>query len=103
MITDDEKKQGKSEMPLNGCQPDVFFGKGTGKKRLEYMSALDFIIENGRERVMNRWTKNEEKLAWSRVVVQAVSAGAALLRDHELEELTLRLEAIEERGQNACK
>jgi hypothetical protein len=69
--------------------------KETISKRLEYSQALDFILELAREKITNKWTKCPDRLAYARIVIAACSSGNDILRDSELEQLSLRLDEVE--------
>ena len=80
-----DKRKGKavskdSDMPL---------------KRPEVLQALRDIIDQAFVKVNNRYTPNNQKIAWSRVLVQACAAATLLLRDVDLDDLKARLEKIE--------
>ena len=65
-------------------------------KRAEYSNGIDYVLELAREKLMNNYTKNQEKLQWARIIIQAASSGNDILRDTEIEELSLRITEIEE-------
>lgn len=67
----------------------------TPSKRKEYESAIDRILELSLAKIENRYTKGNERIAWCRVIVQAVSAGNDILSDHDLEDLKNRIEKLE--------
>lgn len=68
----------------------------TAKKRQEYLDGVDFITGHARDRVMNKYTSGDQKLAWARVLIQGISAGVAVLRDTDLELLAKRIAELEE-------
>ncbi len=65
-------------------------------KRHIIRESLKWTISTTIQRVNNKWTKNRERLAWSRILVQACSSATILLRDAELEELEERIKKLEE-------
>ena len=65
-------------------------------KRSEVLTAIQRILDEALQRLDNRYTKNSEKIQWSRIVAQAASASAALLRDEDLDQLTERVKRLEE-------
>jgi len=65
-------------------------------KRPKVSESLQWLIQTAVYRVNNKWTPNRERLAWSRVLVQACSSATILLRDAELEELEERIKKLEE-------
>jgi len=65
--------------------------------RTEVLTALERIITLAFEKLGNRYTQNDQKLAWSRVIVSGCAAAGGLLRDVDLDELRLRVERLERR------
>lgn len=63
--------------------------------RPEVLQVLRDIIDEGFNKVNNRYTVNTQKIAWSRVLVQACAAATLLMRDVDLDSLKARLEALE--------
>ena len=55
------------------------------------LTAIQRVLDLALDRIDDRYTKNEQCIKWSRVAVQAVSAGNAVLRDQDLEELAERI------------
>lgn len=64
-------------------------------KRQEYMDLLDRIIEIAYVKYRGKYTKNNERLSWGRLIVQAVSSGGSILKDLYLEDLERRIEKLE--------
>ena len=69
-----------SDMPLN---------------RRELLTAARRILDEALERLDNRYTKNPEKIKWSRVAVHAISVANSVLGDCDLEELQERVKELE--------
>jgi len=67
----------------------------TTLKRPEIRQSLQWLISTSLQRLSNKWTKNKERLAWARVLVQASNAATVLLRDQDLEELEERIGVLE--------
>lgn len=63
--------------------------------RLKTLKRLNGLIEVATFRIGYKYTPNRERLAWARVLVSAASAAGPLLRDQDLEELQVRLDALE--------
>lgn len=67
-------------------------------KRVELLTAIQRVLDLALEKIDNRYTKNKERIKWSRIIVQAVSSGNRVLRDQDLEELANRVKILEETG-----
>ncbi len=70
----------------------------TTLKRPEIRQSLQWLISTSLQRLSNKWTKNKERLAWARVLVQASNAATVLLRDQDLEELEERIFELEKQA-----
>lgn len=66
-------------------------------KRAEVLEAIKRVLDLSFSKLENRYTKNPEKIKWSRIVVQASAAAGSLLRDTDLDDLKARVERLEER------
>jgi hypothetical protein len=60
-----------------------------------YLQYVNRVLEKALYKYEHRQTKNRERIAWGRLIVQAVSTGNAVLKDQELETLAERLTAVE--------
>ena len=65
--------------------------------RVELLTAADRILSEALQRINNKYTKNPEKIKWSRVAVQAISVANSVLRDEDLAQLEARIDYLEHR------
>lgn len=63
--------------------------------RANLLSAIKLCLDEATKKIELHYTKNGDKLAWSRVVAALVQAGASVLKDADLDELRIRVEALE--------
>jgi hypothetical protein len=64
-------------------------------KRAELLAAARRVLDLSLDKIDNRYTKGSEKVAWARVVIQAITAADDVLNDADLEELKARIERLE--------
>lgn len=69
--------------------------KGLDCKRSEYLSLIDRLLELAYAKVQNRYCKNRERVAWIRAITGLVNAGASVLKDSDLDDLSRRLDRLE--------
>ena len=60
--------------------------------RNQLFQHLDGVLNRAEKKANNGKTKNGEKLAWNRIIIQAISAYGRLLDTEELEERVTELE-----------
>lgn len=65
------------------------------RRREDFLEVVDQVIKKGLNYMNGKYTVNSERLGWARVVVQAVSVGADILKDADLDELRQRVEKLE--------
>jgi hypothetical protein len=80
VLTYEEAVSKDSDMPLN---------------RRELLAAAERVLDEALHRIDNKYTKNPDKIKWSRVAIQAVSVANNLLRDEDLQSLESRLTELE--------
>ena len=66
------------------------------QKRRELLGHLNAVLEVAFEKYSNPRTKNSERQSWGRLIVNAVSCAAGVLKDADIDELKARLETVEE-------
>jgi hypothetical protein len=66
-------------------------------RRIVYLTQLDQVIELALSKYSLKQTKNSERIRWGRLVVQAIHAGASIVKDHDLEDILQRIQHIEEK------
>jgi hypothetical protein len=64
-------------------------------KRQEYLDLIDRLLEVSFEKAQGHYTKNAERIGWIRAITGLVKAGAEVLKDVDLEELSKRLDELE--------
>jgi ketopantoate reductase len=64
-------------------------------RREVYLKQLDQVIELSLYKYTHKQTKNIERIRWGRLVVQAVQAGASIVKDVDLDEIVKRMTLIE--------
>jgi len=62
------------------------------ERRNQLFQHLDGVLDRAEKKAKNCKTKNGEKLAWNRIIIQAISAYGRLLDTEELEERVAKLE-----------
>jgi len=65
------------------------------RKREELQELLNRIIEHAYSKFTNKFTKNQERLQWGRLIISACNIQHEILAGSEIEDLTERLEALE--------
>jgi len=65
-------------------------------KREEYLTLIDRLLEVAFAKAMSFYTKNSERIAWMRAMTGLVKAGSIVLSDTDLEDIEVRLRALEE-------
>jgi hypothetical protein len=65
--------------------------------RRELLAAAKRVLDEALQRLDNRYTKNPDKIKWSRVAVHTISVANSVLRDQDLSELESRIEYLENR------
>lgn len=65
------------------------------QERRDLLNDLVKVTRVAFEKYENERTKNSERQAWGRLIVNAVSAASGVLRDADLDELAERVAAIE--------
>ena len=73
--------------------------KSCESSREVYLHHIMKVLEKSLYKFEHKQTKNSVRLAWGRLIVQAVSTGNRILADQELDNLTKRVEKLE-RGEN---
>jgi len=61
-------------------------------RRNQLFQYLNGVLDRAEKKAKNSKTKNGEKLAWNRIIIQAISTYGRLLDTEELEERVARLE-----------
>lgn len=64
-------------------------------KRQEYLDLIDRLIETSYTKAQGKYTKNAERIAWIRAITGLVKAGADVLKDVDIDELSKRLAKLE--------
>jgi len=62
------------------------------ERRNQLFQYLDGVLDRAEKKAKNGKTKNGEKLAWNRIIIQAISTYGRLLDTEELEERVTDLE-----------
>jgi hypothetical protein len=83
------EKVSPSPQPANSLLPKTI------PTRRSYLEDIEGVRALAREKILNRWTRQDLKLSWCRVAIAAIAAGGDLLRDVELDELAGKIEKIE--------
>jgi hypothetical protein len=60
-----------------------------------YLEYVNRVLEKAVYKYEHRQTKNRERIAWGRLIVQAVSVGSGIVKDVEMEELKTQFRALE--------
>lgn len=76
--------------------PDVKSLEKPLPNREDLLRAIQRVLDVAFPKFEGRNTKNSEKLSWGRLIVQAVSAGASVLKDAELDQLAQKIEDLRE-------
>ena len=64
--------------------------------REDLLSSIQRVLDIAHDKLDNRYTKVSDKIKWARIITGAVSAGASVLKDAELEQLAQRIEELRE-------
>jgi hypothetical protein len=64
-------------------------------KRQEYLDLIDRLLETAYSKAQSKYCKNSERISWIRAITGLVMAGAAVLKDEDLDSIEKRLEALE--------
>jgi hypothetical protein len=70
----------------------------TPTKRSELQELLNRIIEHAYSKFTNKFCKNQERLQWGRLIIQAANIQHEILASTELEDLQTRVKILEEKG-----
>jgi hypothetical protein len=62
------------------------------------LKSLKKILDNSLRKVLTKQTPTNQKPKWARIVIQAASVAGSILKDTELEDLSARLETLEQKG-----
>jgi len=65
--------------------------------REELLESLRDVIAMAFEKIRYVNTSNDERRAWSRIIVNAVGSSTPLIKDRDLDDLKKRLEQVESR------
>lgn len=63
--------------------------------RTRYLQYIQRVVELALYKFEHKQTKNSERIAWGRLVVQAITAGNAMLKDQDLQAITVKLAELE--------
>jgi hypothetical protein len=69
--------------------------KSLESRREVYLHKLDQVAELSLSKYLHKQTKNTERIRWGRLMVQAVQAGASIVKDIDLDAINERLLKIE--------
>lgn len=86
-------------MGFNSVQEDRLKDSKNPVKALsrdDLLEAVAHVLDMAIERIEGRYTRNEERIKWARVAIQAVTAATEVLRDKALDELDRRVFTLEE-------
>jgi hypothetical protein len=64
-------------------------------RRVLYLTQLDQVIELALYKYMHKQTKNTERIRWGRLTVQAIQAGASIIKDVDLDSIQEQIRQIE--------
>lgn len=66
------------------------------RERRKLLRHLDSVLEVAFDKYSNVRTKNTERMAWGRLIVNATAAAGDILKDVDLDDLKARVLALEE-------
>lgn len=72
-------------------------GKLVESSREVYLDYVRRVLEKAIDKYEHRQTRNNQRIAWGRLIVQACKAGNDVLKDVVLEELAEEIEQLKER------
>jgi hypothetical protein len=87
----------KSNMKPNLVQQSLAPSQGPSGMRDAYLHYINTILVTAALKFGHRQTKNQEKIKWARVMLQAIATGNTVLKTQELEDLKQRIQDLEAR------
>jgi hypothetical protein len=65
-------------------------------RRGEYLTLIDRLLETSFTKAQSKYCQNSERIGWIRAITGLVTAGAAVLKDEDLDDIERRLQKIEQ-------
>lgn len=81
----EKRSEGDSETPVKTLD------------RGDLIEAGARVLDLALQRMEGRYTKNTERIKWARIIAGTISATAGVLKDADLDDLAMRVSALEER------